>query len=552
MRTVKYLDPVLDRLQGVRQSAEWAWTALCPAHEDNRSSLSVGLGDDSRVLLKCHAGCPTEAVVESIGMKMADLMPPREEAPTGKQPPPKREVIASYDYTDAEGNLLYQVLRYQPKDFRQRRPKAGGGWEWSLNGTPRVLYRLPDLAAKPGSIVFITEGEKDVDRLRGMGLVATTNVGGAGKWLPDYTEALRDRLVCILPDNDQPGRDHAHKIAKALHGVATKVKVVVLPDLPPKGDTSDWLDRPGNSKERLLEIIKDAPAWTDEQAKIQLSTLADEARRYIQFIRDGGGTTIPTGLPEVDYAIGDGVEESEVIVIGARPNHGKSMVALQCVHTWTSRGLPCLFISIEMASLQLGKRTMLYASEVPQEHWRTRLSNLQSSIDEYQQGHAPCYVVENVSELGEAIEIIERAVVDLGVKCVAVDYAQLLKAKGASSYEQSTIVSKELKRVAKKHKLVLLALCQLNRMVESRQKFIPKPSDLKDSGQWEQDADVILLLVWPHRIDDTRDPNEYLIFVGKNRNREIRKGAVVVNFLPSRQMLVAQEKPAYEDFDPFK
>jgi len=153
---------------------------------------------------------------------------------------------------------LYQVVRLKPKDFRQRTPAAGGGWEWKLGTVRRVPYRLPELiSADPGEWVFIVEGERDVDGLRDRGLVATTNCGGAGKWRPEYNEYLRGRRVAILPDNDPPGRDHAAQVEAGLRGIAAEIKVVELPGLPEHGDVSDWLDA-GNTVEDLRRLVDQA------------------------------------------------------------------------------------------------------------------------------------------------------------------------------------------------------------------------------------------------------------------------------------------------------
>lgn len=128
-------------------------------------------------------------------------------------------------------------------------------------GTQLVPYRLPELlAADPETPVYVPEGEKDVDRLRGLGVTATCNSQGAGKWKPGYNCHLKGRTVVILPDNDQPGRDHAHKVAGSLHGIATSVKIVELPDLPAKGDVSDWLDA-GGTLEYLQVLVELAPEF---------------------------------------------------------------------------------------------------------------------------------------------------------------------------------------------------------------------------------------------------------------------------------------------------
>ena len=144
-----------------------------------------------------------------------------------------------YDYRDERGDLLFQVVRMAGHEFRQRKP-VGGGWEWKLTGVRRVLYRLPDLLASKG-LVIICEGEKDVDNVHALGLTATTNPGGAGKWRAEYSAALHKRDVLILPDNDVAGEEHARQVVKALRGVANSIRVLRLPDLPDKGDVSDWI-----------------------------------------------------------------------------------------------------------------------------------------------------------------------------------------------------------------------------------------------------------------------------------------------------------------------
>ena len=127
----------------------------------------------------------------------------------------KSKIVATYNYVDEQGKLLYQVVRFEPKDFRQRRPK-GSGWEYSVKGTRLVPYRLPDLVAAPLSRgVLVVEGEKDVDRAAGIGIIATTCAMGAGKWRPEYNEHFRSRSVYVIPDNDSRGREHAQQVAQS-------------------------------------------------------------------------------------------------------------------------------------------------------------------------------------------------------------------------------------------------------------------------------------------------------------------------------------------------
>ena len=150
---------------------------------------------------------------------------------------PKGRIVAKYDYTESDGTLLYQVLRLEPKSFRQRCPDGNGGWTWKLDDR-RVLYRLPELLRYPDATVFVCEGEKDADRVASHGYCSTTVA--AGKWTEECVRALAGRDVMILEDNDEPGRKKALAAAQALQGRAKTIRIVSLPGLPDKGDVSDW------------------------------------------------------------------------------------------------------------------------------------------------------------------------------------------------------------------------------------------------------------------------------------------------------------------------
>lgn len=218
----------LVRLEGVKPNGS-GWQAICPAHEDKDPSLSISEGNDGTILVKCHAGCDTKAVLTRMDLDLRDLFPAKE----------ARRIVATYDYTDEAGQLLYQVVRYDPKDFRQRRPGGPGEekWVWNLRGVRRVLYNLPSVLLERDS-VYIVEGEKDVDAFQGGPVTATCNVGGAGKWRDDYTKMLAHVAeVVVVADRDEPGRKHAAQVLDSLtrHGITARVMQ------PPEGckDVSD-------------------------------------------------------------------------------------------------------------------------------------------------------------------------------------------------------------------------------------------------------------------------------------------------------------------------
>jgi 5S rRNA maturation endonuclease (ribonuclease M5) len=215
------------------------WMARCPAHDDRNPSLAIR-EKDGKVLVHCHAGCNQRDVIEALrSMGVWE----------SEQRQPGRRIVASYDYVDEDGKVLYQVVRYEPKTFRQRRPDGYGGWSWK-KGEHLILYRLPEVLEAP--IVFVVEGEKDVETLRAHGFVATTNAGGAkAPWLPQYTEALRGREVILIPDNDEPGRARVLRIARALLGVAAKIVIV---ELEGAKDVSDWFGAGHDELELIREV----------------------------------------------------------------------------------------------------------------------------------------------------------------------------------------------------------------------------------------------------------------------------------------------------------
>jgi hypothetical protein len=251
------IEHILNRLDKVSRSGK-EWMARCPVHDDTNNSLSIGTGTDGRVLLHCHAGCAMADIVRAMGLSESDLFQ--------DQPSAAAKVIAAtYDYIDEDGRLLYQAVRYEPKGFCQRRPLEGGSWTYSLGDVRRVLYRLPEVlqATRDGRFVFVVEGEKDADALAGLDLVATTAPMGAGKWKADYTISLSAAHVVLVPDQDAPGRKHAEQVAASLHGTASVIRIVHLPEEWRGYDISDWIAA-GHSKDELLELVRLAPVYAPQ------------------------------------------------------------------------------------------------------------------------------------------------------------------------------------------------------------------------------------------------------------------------------------------------
>ena len=177
------------------------------------------------------------------------------------------KIVATFDYHDANGVVQFQTVKTDPKDFFQRRPdpKRQGEWINNLQGVDKTLpWGLPQLlTADPAATVYITEGEKDAERLRDEGLVATTNALGAGNWTPAHAAWILGRTAVALEDNDAEGRKRVEKVAATMPGT----RILALPGLEAKGaDVSDWLDA-GHTVKELIELAADAPIWEPPSAK---------------------------------------------------------------------------------------------------------------------------------------------------------------------------------------------------------------------------------------------------------------------------------------------
>jgi hypothetical protein len=250
------LDRFLARLKGVERRNDH-YVALCPGHDDHDPSLEVGWFEDKgTVWFECRSQrCDKPVILEKIGLEWSDLYLASHKS--------HRRVVATYDYTTPAGELLHQTVRYDPKDFKQRRPDGNGGWKWNLEGIEPVPYNLPSVmrAVLDGEPVSVLEGEKDCDRAKEeFGIVATTCPMGTQKWRESYTYCLRGANVVLVPDNDEAGRQHVLAVARKLKGVAKTVKVVELPGLPEKGDLSDWIDA-GGTREAFDRLVSGTPQF---------------------------------------------------------------------------------------------------------------------------------------------------------------------------------------------------------------------------------------------------------------------------------------------------
>jgi hypothetical protein len=318
-----------DRGSQVRGTA-----ARCPAHDDRQASLSIGQGNSGAVL-KCQAGCETDAVLEALGMSAADLF----DEPRGHGSGGGFEVVATYTYTDEHGVELFRAERRMPKGFRQYHV-VNGQKVWSLQGVRRVLYRLPQVieAVAAGQLVYVAEGEKDVHAIEAAGAVATCNPMGAGKWQPEYGDFLKGADVIVIADNDQRGREHAAAVADDLSGKAKSVRVVQPAVDREHADASDHLA----AGHALTELVPAGPLSRLDELRAALLTSAALDR-------------LPIPEPLIDGLL----YRDSLAWLHGKPGDGKSLVSLDwacCIDAgrdWMGRKVrrgPVLYVIAEGAT----------------------------------------------------------------------------------------------------------------------------------------------------------------------------------------------------------
>ncbi len=306
----------------------------CPFHNDSDPSFQVEKDHGY-----CHAGCTPEngsknfdviflyMIAKKVDFKIAiHELAAKYGIQSAQKPMKKGKIVETYPYHDESGDVLYEVCRLEPKgDFPLRRPDGKGGTIWNMNGVRRVLLGLPDLLAiDPKQPILFVEGEKDALRARSAGFASTTAPGGAdkkgSKW-PGLVEKyaihkpLKGREVWIIPDNDAPGHAHALAVANTLHGFAASVKILTLPDLPEKGDVSDFIDQhgPEEGKRLLLEIAE--------------KTLEYNPPKPVRFGSLSCADLMAAEIPDIKWIIFGLLCEGLIILAGS-PKIGKSWLVL--------------------------------------------------------------------------------------------------------------------------------------------------------------------------------------------------------------------------------
>jgi replicative DNA helicase len=245
-----------------------------------------------------------------------------------------------------------------------------------------------------------------------------------------------------------------------------------------------------------------------------------------------------TGLPALDVSLSGGVARGEVTILAARPGIGKTLFGMQWAQHLASEGISVAFLSEEMTRLALGKRVVQNATAIDVLNWRDRIDDLYEDIERHWSHRKSIMVpVSKCRTYLHAAEYVEILSQQHSVEVIFVDYLQRLRGAGTGRYEEVTNGSIALASAAVEHNISLVCLAQLNRQTDHDDRP-PKFSDLRDSGQIEQDADNVLFLDWPLKRNPLhKPPRQYWIYVAKCRNRGVQKSQIEVRIDPIRQLL---------------
>lgn len=504
------LQEFIQRLEKPRKSGA-GYIALCPAHDDQQPSLSVTEAD-GKVLLHCHSGCDFQSVVSALGIELKDLFTTPKRATQTDDFQPKN-IVAVYEYKDENSNRLYENVRFDPKDFRQRHFDANGKAVWGLNGIRRVPYRLPELIkavesaqnAEYGATIWLVEGEKDVDNLRSLGFT----VSSFKNWKPEFNSYLKSAHVCLLQDHDKAGLKQANDACKLLSDNVASLKLLdFFADEPLSEkhgkDFSDWFENEKQSglsaeciAEKLCILADNANVWQPDDTEVTDAESA-EAVTSLFIIQDANSwINSAKQRPVPKMLFGELWYEGEFCFLFADTGKGKTILAVQIGNS-ISKG-----IAIANFTLQTAKQKVLYLDfELSEKQFEARYSTKGNGdfftnhyvFDEnFKRGE-----INQESFLPEAFEdfetylffSLEKEIVKTGAKVLIVDNITYLK-NATETAKDALPLMKALIRLKKKYDLSILALAHTPKRDLSKPLTV---NDLQGSKMLSNFADSIFAI----------------------------------------------------------
>lgn len=501
------LDYILERLEGVERRNGYHM-ALCPGHDDQSQSLHIKEVDEEgsrKVLVRCFV-CKDQARVlralEERGIRKSDLFFENGKVAngsSGKETKRRMCLTKIYDYRTPDGEFIkHHTLRFTPppddeahhpgclgdhfnsrrkdKDFLQARPADDNdGYVYGLDGLQPILYNLADVmrASLRGEMVVWVEGEKDADNGKEhLGLTTTTCPMGAKHWKPFYTGFLTGSQVVIVADNDLSGREHAEMVARELLPFAASVKILEIPNLPEKGDLTDWIDA-GGSRGEFDRLVSETPRFVLPAIEQEFG---ENVFLPVKSLRD-----VVAEAEEVpDFIVKDLLRKGELTDLsGLAKYSGKTTFAMHA------------FKAVRAGDLFLGEPTkrarILYLTEQGN-NFKEAIENAGLDLDD----DGFVVVQHRDVRIEEWAELIEKAIkfceMDHRDVLVVDTFAAFTKLVGSEENNAGDIRSRmePLKKAAQSHDLAVLVI-----------RHAGKDGRGRGSSQFEAEADIVATLKRP-------------------------------------------------------
>lgn len=362
IENLDFIDVYSPHVKNLQTKGNGHAQGLCPFHNDNNPSFSVNLHTGQ---FNCFGCKKSGSVFDFYGQmnalnfdgksfipsikEMADdfcitleSLNGKAKSPQEKALPQKRLLTAkakkapeklgpienAYNYSDGKGNPVFEVCRFEGKDFRLRRPDPNEPekYIWNTKGIDPVPYNLKDV--RKARRVFVCEGEKDADNLMdNFAVTTTTNAMGANSWKPELNSYFKGKHIVILPDNDNAGRERGQTIANNLTGIANVVKIIHLPGLKEKGDVSDWISA-GNRKKDLMFLVKTAKIWKPSISEPEEEDSAGSHLDVLEQTVFDSSKFLAMKLKKPRFILNTWLTEGSYSMIYGRPGCGKSWLAL--------------------------------------------------------------------------------------------------------------------------------------------------------------------------------------------------------------------------------
>lgn len=465
--------------------------STCPFHQDGkRPNFRVNIEKNSWFCDVCgEGGGVVEFIAKKEGRDKKEVF--KELIAKQSQTPPQQQqskIVATYDYTDRFGNLIYQVCRFEPKTFRQRRPDGKGGWLWNLEGVERVLYRLPEIQRPQNKWVWILEGEKDVETIRSIGMAATCNVGGAGKWAEAYSQCLKGKDVILCGDNDDAGKKHMAKVLEGLEAHANSVRKIDLPaDFKDVSDFASTHASKDTLRDALVDLIDRAQVML-KGAALPIKSMAELEVEYISEVENSKNKAVDLSrwLPSL-RCVRPLVRGELVSIIGDTgtcKTYVLQNIALACQ-------VPTLLFELELPD------SLTFERFVGMGHRKSGREVFQSYESNERLDHSFASHVYTCTKSGlnpvDIESIISKSELRIGQRptLVLVDYIQLVSGLGKSRYERVSSIAEQMKVIAKATSTVIILASQISRDKERKKPDI-NLHDAKDSGSIENSSGVVL------------------------------------------------------------